>query len=168
MDEQHFEYRTGRTQPQKSSSGLITAMLICIIALCGVISVMGLMNIRLTHLLEDARQEGPPLSFYEGEDIMSIGETDTTLAGMVLQELPVAYQQLHELPRGLYVSHVDVCSPAASLGILPGDVLVCFDGTGLSALAELDALKTARKSGETVELRICRDGQDLQFTLTMP
>lgn len=167
MDDQHFEYRTGRTQPKKSSSGLITAMLICIIALCGVISVMGLMNIRLTHLLEDARQEGPPLSFYEGDAVMAIGEEDSTLEGMVLQELPVVYQQLHELPRGLYISQVDEGSPAAKLGILPGDVLISIDGTKLSTLAELETLKATRKSGTKLELVICRENQNLQVYLTL-
>ena len=49
MDEQNWmhEYRTGRTQPKKSRSGLIAVLLILVIFLAGIISAMGLLNIRL-------------------------------------------------------------------------------------------------------------------------
>ncbi len=40
-------YRTGTTKPPKSHSGLIAFLLIAVIVLCGVVSVLSLMNIRL-------------------------------------------------------------------------------------------------------------------------
>ena len=167
MDDQQFEYRTGRTQPKKSSNGLITVLLICIIFLCGVISAMGLMNIRLTRLLNDARQEGPPLSFSAGEATLPTGAAHATLEGMVLQELPGVYQKLHDLPQGLYISQVDDDSPAAALGILPGDVLVSFNGSSLTTLAQLDSQRALCQSGTKSELQLSRDGQLLQVYLTI-
>ena len=166
MEEQQYEYRTGRTRPPKSN-GLIAGLLICIIFLCGVISAMGLMNIRLTRLLEDARQEQPPLSFAEGDATMPTDATHTTLAGMALQELPVVYQQIHDLPQGLYISQVDDGSAAEKAGILPGDVLVAFDGNALSTLSELDVLRSARKAGVRVKLLINRDGKNIPFTIPL-
>ncbi len=168
MEKQHFEYRTGRTQPKKSSNGLIAGLLICIIFLCGVISAMGLMNIRLTWLLQDARQDAPPLSFAEGEAVLPMDDAYTDLAGMALVELPAVYQQLHGLPQGLYISQVDDASHAAMQGILPGDVLVRFDDAAAFTLTQLDTLKAACKPGSRVELLICRDGQDMRFCLTLP
>ena len=41
-----WEYGTGRTRPPKSHSGMIAALLILIILLCGVVSVLGVLNIR--------------------------------------------------------------------------------------------------------------------------
>ena len=162
MDEQHFEYRTGRTQPKKSSSGLITGLLICIIFLCGLVSALGLMNIRLFRLLEDTRKESAPLSFAQGE--ASASSTDALmLEGMALQELDPVYQQLHQLPPGLYVSSVTAGSNAAQLGILPGDVLIAYDGNAVSTLAALKALK---KPGDRVEIAISREQQEIHLTLT--
>ena len=40
-------YRTGSTQPPKSHRGLIAVLLVTVILLCGVVSILGVMNIRL-------------------------------------------------------------------------------------------------------------------------
>ena len=70
MDEQNWmhEFRTGRTQPKKSRNGLIAALLILVIFLAGIISAMGLLNIRLFRQLEDpSDKNSTPLSFSENE-----------------------------------------------------------------------------------------------------
>lgn len=165
MDQEHYEYRTGQTRPTKNSSALISFLFICIILLCGLVSALGLMNIRLFKLLEDSRQPSPPVSFMDGEAHPS-PEADLTLEGMALQELPAVYQQLHGLPQGLYICLVDPDSAAAKLGIAPGDVLVTYDGTAVSSLAELKALQ-ATHSSATVVITTCRDGQHATYTLTL-
>ena len=40
-------YRTGSTQPPKNHRGLIAVLLVAVILLCGVVSILGVMNIRL-------------------------------------------------------------------------------------------------------------------------
>lgn len=166
MDEQNFEYRTGRTQPKKSSSGLVTGLLICIIFLCGLVSALGLMNIRLFRLLENSRQETAPLSFAQGEAGASTADS-LVLEGMALQELDPVYQQLHGLPQGLYVSQVCEGSGAEQLGIAPGDVLISYAGTAVSSLEGLKALQNSHKPGDRVEIITCRDGQENHLTLTL-
>ena len=54
----HFSessYSTGSTQPPKSRRGLLTLLLIIIILLCGIISVMSFLNIRLFQKLKSNR-----------------------------------------------------------------------------------------------------------------
>ena len=41
------EYRTGATKPPKNHRSLIAVLFVCVIILCGVVSVLGVMNIRL-------------------------------------------------------------------------------------------------------------------------
>jgi len=68
MDEQNWmhEYRTGRTRPKKSRSGLIAVLLILVIFSAGIISAMGLLNIRLFQQLKDQPGDyAGPLSFSE-------------------------------------------------------------------------------------------------------
>lgn len=45
-------YGTGRTQPPKSHGGVIAVLLIVVIFLVGTVSVLGLMNVRLFHQLQ--------------------------------------------------------------------------------------------------------------------
>ena len=40
-------YGTGRTEPPKHRSGLLAMMLILIIFLCGIITVLGVLNVKL-------------------------------------------------------------------------------------------------------------------------
>ena len=166
MDQEHYEYRTGRTRPTKNSSTLVSVLFICIIFLCGLVSAMGLMNIRLFRLLESSRQTGAPVSFAAGDAPVST-EASLTLEGMALQELPAVYQQLHGLPQGLYITQVAAGSGAAQLGIAPGDVLVIYDGTAVSSLDGLKSLRHSHKPGDRVTITTCRDGQQTQLTLTI-
>lgn len=153
MDEQTYtnEYRTGPTRPIKNSNGLIALLLICVIFLGGLVSILSLMNIRLFRLLQEEREK-TPLTFATGESSNLTPEGDSlTIGGITVQELPSMYQQLYDLPAGLYV----VAAPEDG-EILPGDVLVTFGGTAVSSLTELNDLRAACKTGESVELSFYR------------
>ena len=165
MDEQTYtnEYRTGPTRPKKNSNGLIAVLLICIIFLGGLVSALSLLNIRLFRLLQQ-EQGNIPLSFATGDLSPVTPEGDSlTIGGITLQELPNMYQQLYDLPKGLYV----VAAPEDS-GILPGDVLVGFARSAVGSLTELNTLFSACKSGESVELSLYRQEKDyFSYTITI-
>ncbi len=69
-------YETGRTRPPKSHGGLIALLLVVVIFLCGLVSALGVWNIRLfAQLSEQPQQEEDPLSFIneeENEDFLSV------------------------------------------------------------------------------------------------
>jgi len=163
MDEQQYEYRTGRTDPDKNSRGLVTFLLICIIFLGGLVSVLSFLNIHLFRVLKSTRQETAPLSFSQGEATLSASDS-LVVAGMALQEPDPVYQQLHDLPQGLFVAQVEPGSQAAALGIAPGDVLVSYNGTAVSTLAALKELQKGQ--GNAVPIVLSRDGQTLSMTIT--
>jgi len=50
-------YRTGATKPSKKHTGLIAVLLIAIILLCGVVSILGVMNIRLFRQLNNTPEQ---------------------------------------------------------------------------------------------------------------
>ena len=73
------------------------------------------------------------------------------------------YQQLYDLPKGLYV----VAAPEDS-GVLPGDVLVGFARTAVGSLTELNTIYAAHKSGESVELTLYRQEKEyFSHTITI-
>lgn len=159
MDEQFYEYRTGQTQPPKSSRGLIAFLLICIILLGGVVSVLGMMNIRLLGKLQQANTE-TPLSFAAGDPAPVELEDTLTVGGFTVQELPEVYQHIYTLPAGLFVvdSQLDT--------VLPGDVLTAVDGSAVTSLAELNTLYAQKKAGDQLWFTFHRQGES--FSLTIP
>ena len=156
MDEQ-YAYRTGRTDPAKSSRGLIAVLLICVIFLGGLVSALSIMNIHLFRKLQDTQA----LSFSEGKAAQA-AEASLSLAGMTLQETDPVYQQLHELPHGLFVARVEPGSKAEILGIRPGDVLTSLNKTLVSTL-EAAKEYIDRMSGFPITL--WRDGKEISLTL---
>lgn len=164
MNDQSFEYRTGRTEPVKNHRGIIAFLLIAVIFLCGIISALGLMNIRLFRLLEQLGRE-TPLSFSQ-ETNETLGENATTvqIAGMSCVEPGDVYRQLYDLPQGLYISHVEENSPAALAGIAPGDVLMQIGETATPDLNTLEGILT-KFSQKQVSLTVNRKGETLHFDI---
>ncbi len=168
MNEQPFEYRTGRTQPGKNHRGIIAFLLILVIFLSGIVSALGLMNIRLFRLLEQMGADGKtPLSFSQESD-PTAGQIPAALQvwGMSCAEPGEVYRELYDLPRGLYISHVEENSPAAGVGIAPGDVLVRIAETETPDLASLKGVMT-EFAGNTVTITVKRKGEDLRFDLLL-
>lgn len=162
MDEKQFEYRTGRTAPQKKHNGIIALLLILVIFLGGLVSVLGIMNI---HLLDKLRQAGgeTPLSFAEGDLIPVEPEGNSlTVGGITVQEMPEMYSQLYDLPAGLYV----VDTPE-NMPVIPGDVLIGFGNSAVGSLAVLNALQDTCKTGQRVELMFYRQGEYFTHTVTL-
>ena len=163
MDEQRNEYRTGRTEPRRKHNGIIALLLILVIFLSGLVSVLGIMNIRLFHLL-DKKKESAPLSFSRQEELLPTQTEDAVIfSGMTIQEIPAVYQSVHALPAGLYIAHIREGSAAQLAGILAGDVLETFAGTQVTTLETLKNLLSNAQG--SVTLTVCRDGQHQQITL---
>ena len=158
MDER-YAYRTGRTDPAKSSRGLIAGLLICVIFLGGLVSALGIMNIHLFRQLGHGRSA--PLSFAEGE-ATQVADDSLELVGMALQEADPVYQELHDLPQGLFVTRVEPGSQAEKLGICPGDVLTALDKTPVTTL---DGVKELL-SEKDYQLLLWRNGEEISLTVS--
>ena len=156
MDEQ-YAYRTGRTDPAKSSRGVIAVLLICVIFLGGLVSGLSIMNIHLFRKLQDSQA----LSFSAGQAAQA-AEDSLSFAGMALQETDPVYQQLHDLPSGLMIAWVEPDSRAEKLGIQPGDVLVRLNNTPVFTLDGVKELLTEKD----YQLLLWRDGKELSLTVS--
>ena len=83
-------YGTGRTEPPKSRGGLIALMLILIIFLCGIITLLGILNIRLFRKLQVQQENELAISF-------TTAETHPVETQPILAETIEPYQE-GELP----------------------------------------------------------------------
>ena len=95
-------YGTGRTQPPKNRGGLVAMMLILIIFLCGIIALLGFLNIRLFHQLQSREDEELSISFTTAET--QPAETQSVMAEQVQQpyeEGEVPTLNLQQTPQAL-------------------------------------------------------------------
>ena len=84
-------YETGRTRPPKSHGGLIAILLVVVIFLCGLVSALGVMNIKLFTQLKELSQpkEDPQLSFInENEEPTEQTQPPTEEAPVSMPKLP--------------------------------------------------------------------------------
>jgi PDZ domain len=68
--------------------------------------------------------------------------------------------------RGVYVMTIVDGTPAYTSDILPGDVIMAVDGSGIDGGANFNELISAR-SGQTVELAIIRQGKTISKMVTL-
>lgn len=95
-------YGTGRTDPPKSRVGLIAVMLILVIFLCGVITVLGILNVRLFHQLKVQQEKNLAMSFSNAETLPE--ETEAVIPETEPEQSRAAQSStlnLHSAPKGI-------------------------------------------------------------------
>lgn len=159
-------YQTGSTQPPKSRKGLLAGLLIAVIFLCGLVSGLGLMNIKLTRQLEALQEpELCTVSFAQAEAALPCSQ-DAPL-GFDGHAVSQFWQDYDCLPQGIYITQVEATCDAAAKGILPGDILVAIDGCPITDPDQLPQFLQQRSAGEVVQLTLYRNGQRWSCLLTL-
>jgi hypothetical protein len=81
-----------------------------------------------------------------------------------LHEIGIALDSTWSPPR---IARVDSGSHAASIGLLPGDMLLALDDKIIRSVDEVVAILRTKQYGETLAVMIDRDGQPQSFTATL-
>ena len=68
-------YRTGSTKPPKNHRGLIAVLLVTVILLCGVVSILGVMNIRLFRQVSKTKAQNSLPIMFSNEDTQTFPAT---------------------------------------------------------------------------------------------
>ena len=68
---------------------------------------------------------------------------------------------------GVEVTNVASSSPASDAGVQSGDVIVGYDGKDVASSAELRTLVDAGKPGNSVTLKVLRDGETVQIQVKL-
>jgi len=113
-------YGTGPMEPPKSRNGLIALLLILIIFLCGIVTVLGILNVRLFQQLNLKEDDSLPIAVMEEtqpDELSAIPPENTTpreehqqeQCALNLQESPAAPANIPE-PGGLSLQEVYQCN----------------------------------------------------------
>ncbi len=73
----------------------------------------------------------------------------------------------YNLVLGVYVKTVQNFSPAEKAGLQSGDVIIQADGKEIKTMDELNEIKNSHKIGDTITLKINRNGQEKDITITL-
>ena len=153
-------YETGRTRPPKSRNGLMALLLVAVIFLGGLVSALGLMNIRLFRRMHSPSDID--LAFYAATESALSAETTASVLG---REVSAMEQRWYHIPAGFLLTEV---SPFCTqqLGLRHGDVLISLDGEKITDSDTLNQQLAAILAGQRAVLEVYRDGQTV--TLTLP
>ncbi len=86
------------------------------------------------------------------------------ISGMDLNEKTA---KANNLAVGIYVKSVDDFSAAEKAGIKIGDVIVEANGKKISTMDELNEIKNSHKIGDEMKIKVNRDGQEKELTITL-
>lgn len=87
--------------------------------------------------------------------------------GISTVNINAAYSSYLGLPMGIYVRAVAEGSSAEKAGISVGDVIIGINDEAVKTDDELNAIKNKFKAGDTITLKIYRNGQDIDVALEL-
>lgn len=158
-------YRTGFTQPKKTKRGFMAILLVLAIFLGGVSTTFRLLNIELfRNVTRDSAIAPASVQFSRKSRGMDHTPGLPSL-GLTGQEISSFEHICYNIPLGFYITQVKSGSTAEIAGILPGDILLYFNGVRIS---NVDILKTAlyaHSAGDKVTLFLYRQGGEFSVEL---
>ena len=97
------------------------------------------------------------------DQLIEFGETKRGWLGVRIQFVTkeIADAEKLDKPRGALVSNVAEGSPSDKAGILPGDIILEFNGTLIIKMKELPLIVAQTDVGETVEVKVWRNNKEL-------
>lgn len=161
-------YQTGSTTPPKSRNGLIAVLLVVVILLCGVVTVLGITNVKLFRILSGQDDSEVLPVFLAGsrsratsaDDASPYEERSVTLSrplGIEGESVPKVHQLYYCLPCGLYVSNIEPEASAFRRGLQPGDIITHVDGFAIEFEEDFTAALSNYAPGDLVTLTVYRN-----------
>lgn len=87
--------------------------------------------------------------------------------GISGRDLNEATAKKYNLVQGVYVVSVDDYSAAEKAELKIGDVIIEADGKKITTMNELNEIKNTHSIGDTMKLKIVRDGKEKEISLTL-
>jgi serine protease Do len=87
--------------------------------------------------------------------------------GVRLSDIAISAYAYYKLPTGVYVSRVYSNSDAYAKGVQPGDVICAVNNKDVSSLSELTGIVNAYAVGETLKVKLYRNGSYITFEITL-
>ena len=90
------------------------------------------------------------------------------MLGITIQNITEDMSKQYSMPVGVYITDVSTMSAAERAGLQKGDIIVGFAGEDVKTADELNVLKAKQTPGDTVAVKIDRNGKEMTLDLVIP
>lgn len=99
----------------------------------------------------------------------TVAEEDSAYIGITGEGVSDDMSELYGIPKGIYITEVKAGSPADEAGLSKGVVLIKFDGSSVSSMADLREMLPYYAAGEEVQVTISyqNNGEFVEQKLTI-
>ena len=87
--------------------------------------------------------------------------------GITGMDLDEETAKKYNLVVGVYVKSIEDFSSAEKAGLKPGDVIIEADGTKVTTMDDLNKIKNSHKIGDEMKIKVNREGQERELTVTL-
>lgn len=101
------------------------------------------------------------------DDLIEYNKVLRPYIGISGIDLDESTAKRYNLVIGVYVKTVQNFSPAEKAGLQAGDVIIQADGKDIKTMDELNEIKNSHQIGDTMSLKINRNGQQKDITVTL-
>ena len=101
------------------------------------------------------------------EQLIQYNKVKRPYIGITGIELDEKTAEFNKLVVGVYVKEIEDFSSAERAGLKVGDVIIEADGKKITTMDELNEVKNSHKIGDEMKLKVNRNGQEIEITLTL-
>ena len=131
--------------------------------------VIGVNTLKLTG--EDVEGMGFAIPINSTTDISSqliqYSKVRRPYIGFTGMDLDAETAKKNNLVEGIYVKDVETFSSAEKGGIKIGDVIIQADGKDVKTMDELNEIKNSHNIGDEMKIKVNRDGEEKELTITL-
>ena len=104
----------------------------------------------------------------EPEKVEAQTKGSQIMLGITIVDITEEMSKQYSMPVGVYVREVSEMSAAERAGLTKGDIIVEFDGKTVTCADDLNAIKAEQTPGETVAMKIDRNGREMTIEIVIP
>lgn len=101
------------------------------------------------------------------EQLIQYNKVKRPYMGITGLDLDQKTADYNKLVVGIYVKDIETFSAAEKAGIKIGDVIIAADGKTVTTMNELNEIKNAHNIGDTMEIKLNRNGSEMTVTVTL-
>lgn len=101
------------------------------------------------------------------EQLIQYNKVKRPYVGIGGIELDESMAKRYDLVVGVYIKTIDDFSAAEKAGLRVGDVITEVEGTKITTMDTLNEIKNTKSIGDTLKLKIYRDGKTKDITVTL-
>ncbi len=90
------------------------------------------------------------------------------MLGITIRDITEDMSKQYAMPVGVYITEVSSMSAAERAGLQKGDIITEFAGETVTSADDLNAIKAKQTSGDTVSVKIDRNGKEMTLDLVVP